>query len=134
MLSVPARSATMQLTPAAGVMSELTGERQEGSGAEQPRGVPPIVSDVLDSPGRPLDGETRAFIESRFGHNFSQVRVHTDARAAEAAQMVNARAFTVGKEVVLNPGQGALRTAAGLRLLAHELALRFPKRLWRLPG
>src|SRR5262245_56861255 len=43
--------------------------------------VPPIVYEVLRSPGQPLDAETRAFLEPRFGHDFSQVRVHTDARA-----------------------------------------------------
>src|SRR5262245_53103242 len=50
--------------------------------------VPPIVHEVLRSPGQPLDA--RAFFEPRFGHDFSNVRVHTDARAAESARAVNA--------------------------------------------
>src|SRR5438105_3232632 len=48
--------------------------------------VPPIVHDVLDSPGQALDAETRNFMEPRFGHDFSHVRVHTDEKASEAAE------------------------------------------------
>ncbi len=62
--------------------------------------VPPIVHDVLSSPGQPLDAEARAFMEPRFGHDFSQVRVHTDAKATESARAVNALAYTVGRDVV----------------------------------
>lgn len=117
-------SATMQLAPAARGMPLLTGEHQDGGGrgSDQLRDVPPLVSEAINAPARPLDGETRAFMESRFGHDFSQVRLHTDARAGEAARMVNARAFTVGKDVVVDQRQGGLGTPAGLRLLAHELA------------
>ncbi len=50
--------------------------------------APPIVHDVLRSPRQPLDVTTRAFFEPRFGHSFSQVRVHVDAGAAESAQAV----------------------------------------------
>src|SRR2546428_6430949 len=83
--------------------------------------VPPIVHDVLSSSGQPLDAGTRAFIEPRFGHDFSQVRVHADAKAAESAQAVNAVAYTVGKDVVFGAGQYTPRTGEGRRLLAHEL-------------
>lgn len=83
--------------------------------------VPPIVHDVLGSSGQPLDTSTRAFMESRFGHDFSQVRVHTDAKAAESAQAVNAFAFTLGKDVVFGEGQYAPGTSEGRRLLSHEL-------------
>jgi sarcosine oxidase delta subunit len=58
----------------------------------------------------------------RFGHDFSHVRVHTDGRAAESARTVHARAYTVGRDVVFGSGQFAPGTAAGGRLLAHELA------------
>ena len=84
--------------------------------------APPIVHDVLRSPGRPLDAATRAFMEPRFGHDFSRVRVHTDARAAESARAVDALAYTVGHNVVFGAGQYAPGTATGRRLLAHELA------------
>jgi Domain of unknown function (DUF4157) len=84
-------------------------------------GVPPIVHDVLNSPGRPLDAAAQAFMEPRFGHDFSGVRVHTDARAAESARSVNALAYTVGRDIVFGPDQYTPETTAGKRLLAHEL-------------
>lgn len=84
--------------------------------------VPPIVHDVLNSPGQPLDSETRAFMEPRFGHDFSRVRVHFDGRSAESAQAVNALAYTVGRDVVFDAGQYAPGTHEGKRLLAHELS------------
>lgn len=88
---------------------------------EGDREVPPIVHEVLRSPGQPLDAGTRSFMEPRFGHDFSQVRVHTDARAAESAHAVNALAYTVGKDVVFGANQYAPRTPAGQHLIAHEL-------------
>lgn len=72
-------------------------------------------------PGQPLDSNTRAFFEPRFGYDFSQVRLHTDARAAESARAVNALAYTVGRDVVFAAGQYA-PAAGGRRLLAHELS------------
>ncbi|MBD0372209.1 MAG: DUF4157 domain-containing protein [Pyrinomonadaceae bacterium] len=83
--------------------------------------VPPVVHEVLRSQGRPLDSETRAFMESRFDHDFSQVRVHTDAKAAESARAVNAVAYTVGPDVVFGAGMYSPATPGGQRLLAHEL-------------
>ncbi len=84
--------------------------------------VPPIVHEVLGSPGDPLDSTTRGFMESRFGHDFGRVRVHTDARAAQSAREVDALAYTVGRDVVFAAGQFAPGTASGKRLLAHEIA------------
>jgi hypothetical protein len=83
--------------------------------------VPPIVHEVLRSPGQPLDAGTRAFMEPRFGHNFSQVRVHTDLKAEASAQAINAQAYTLGRDMVFGPGRYAPGIAAGRRLLAHEL-------------
>jgi peptidoglycan/xylan/chitin deacetylase (PgdA/CDA1 family) len=79
------------------------------------------VHDVLRSPGQSLDAAIRAFFEPRFGHDFSQVRVHTDARAEESARAVNALAYTVGRDVVFGKGQYAHGRMAGCQLLAHEL-------------
>ena len=59
--------------------------------------APLIVHEVLRSPGQLLDPATRAYMEPRFGHDFSQVRVHTGERAAQSAQAVNALAYTVGQ-------------------------------------
>ena len=140
--------------------------------------VPPIVHEVLRSPGQPLDSATRAFMESRFGHDFSQARVnsgmpmaysnltmndpgdeyereadkvvkqalegtpsrtekkiqppfgydfsqvhiHTDVKAAESAQAINALAYTVGRDIVFGAGQYSPHSTQGRRLLTHELA------------
>ncbi|NJD75638.1 MAG: DUF4157 domain-containing protein [Candidatus Methanoperedens sp.] len=83
--------------------------------------APPIVHDVLRSPGKPLDNEVRRFMEPRFGHDFSRVRVHTDEKAVESARAVNALAYTVGRDVVFGAGQFAPGTEATRKLLAHEL-------------
>jgi hypothetical protein len=152
------------------------GQHTMGSGecdeCSKKLGMPPIAHEVLSSPGQPLDTATRALMESRFGHNFSQVRahfsaptvprikltigqkgdqyereadaiaeqmshgstpqagngydfgdvrIHTDARAAESARMVNAAAYTVGRDIVFGVAQYAPDTRRGRRLLAHEL-------------
>lgn len=83
--------------------------------------VPASVHEVLQSPGQPLDAASRAFFEPRFGQDFSRVRVHGDAKAAESAQAVNASAYTVGRDLVFDEGQYAPTTFAGRQLLAHEL-------------
>ncbi len=84
-------------------------------------GLPSAVQGVLRSRGRPLDASTRAIFEPLFGHDFSRVRVHDDAQAAESARAVNARAYTVGHEVVFGAGAYAPLVSVGRRLLAHEL-------------
>ena len=84
-------------------------------------GVPPIVHEVLGTSGQPLDPETRAFMEPRFGHDFGAVRVHTDVKAAESARALSALAYTVGPHVMFGTAQYAPSSAAGRFLLAHEL-------------
>jgi len=95
--------------------------QRKASGEVTQPAAPPIVHEVLRSPGQPLDAATRAFFEPRFGTDFDQVRVHTDAKAAESARAVNALAYTVGQNVVFREGQYAPGTSGGQRLLAHEL-------------
>ena len=80
-----------------------------------------LVAEALRSPGRPLDPDTRGFMESRFQRDFSGVRVHTDARAADSARALQARAWAWGSDVAFANGAYAPGTAAGRRLLAHEL-------------
>ena len=92
--------------------------------ADQHCGVsaaPPSVHVVLRSPGRPLDKTLRDFMEPRFGHDFSKVRIHSDRAAAESANSVNAKAYTVGQNIVFGRGQYSSETDAGRLLLAHEL-------------
>ena len=139
-------------------------------------GVPPIVHEVLNSPGHPLDHQTRSFLEPRFGFDlsgvpvkaplsrsamtvspaddpleqqaddmaeralrmpgpagsfqspftarvdFSGVRIHNDALAAQSSRAINAKAYTVGQDIVFDHGRYAPGTSAGQKLLAHELA------------
>ncbi len=84
--------------------------------------APSIVHDVLRSPGQALDSATRTFMEPRFGHDFSQIRIHADPKAASSAQAVNASAYTVGRDVVFGHERYAPETPAGRELIAHELA------------
>ena len=95
--------------------------RRIGSSDLRQSAIPPIVHEVLRSPGRSLDSAVRAFMEPRFGHDFSQVRVHTDAKAAESAGAINSLAYTAGRDLVFGEGQYAPGTPDGGRLLAHEL-------------
>lgn len=83
--------------------------------------VEPFVRNVISSPGQPLDSASRAFFEPRFGHDFSQVRVHTDEHAIESARSVDALAYTKGQEIVFGAGQYQPHTEPGRRLIAHEL-------------
>jgi hypothetical protein len=83
--------------------------------------APPIVHEVLRSPGQPLDSATRAYFEPRFGHDFSKVRLHADAKAAESAQAVNALAYTVGDDIVFANRHSAPGATEGAHILAHEL-------------
>jgi hypothetical protein len=76
----------------------------------------------LGSPGQRLDAATRFFFEPRFGHDFTRVRVHADARAAASAAEVGARAYAVVEDIVFGAGEYAPWTPEGQRLLAHELA------------
>jgi hypothetical protein len=78
--------------------------------------APPIVHEVLNSPGQPLDSATRAFMEPRFGYDFSGVRLHTGGAARSSAADIGALAFTVGPHVVLRD------ESPSPALLAHELA------------
>lgn len=72
-------------------------------------------------PGKPLDAATRASMESRFGHDFSRVRVHADGRAARSARAAGASAYTVGSDIVFAAGKYSPGSAATERLLLHEL-------------
>jgi hypothetical protein len=125
----PAPFGTLQRKCACGGSGSSGGECEEckkkklqrwaaGSGPET---APSIVHEVLRSPGQPLDAATRALFEPRFGHDFSKVRVHADARANESARSVNALAYTVGPQIVFGAGLYQPNAAGGKQLLGHEL-------------
>lgn len=98
----------------------LQTKEKPGQMSETPPGTASRVQ-ALRGGGQPLTASERSFFEPRFGLDFSRVQVHTDARAAEAAQAVHAQAFTVGRNVVFGAGQYAPGTTHGQRLMAHEL-------------
>jgi hypothetical protein len=81
--------------------------------------APRVVDETLRSPGQPLDGATRAFMEPRFGYDFSNVRVHPESGAATT---LRAEAFTSGHQIGFNAGKYRPGTRDGNWLLAHELA------------
>lgn len=93
-----------------------------GSSEGAQTAAPPIVDEALRSSGQPLDPEARAFMEPRFGRDFSQVRVHTDGKAGSASRSIQALAYTAGRDIVFAPNQYSPQTERGKRLLAHELA------------
>lgn len=82
---------------------------------------PATVKETLTAPGQPLPPATRKFMETRFGFDFSHVCLHTDAKAAESAEAVKARAYAIGQHIVFGEGQLSPETNAGRHLLAHEL-------------
>lgn len=73
------------------------------------------------SGGQSLPDEARNFYEPRFGHDFSNVKIHTDTVAAKSAQSINALAYTSGNNIVFNTGQYSPDSNSGKRLLGHEL-------------
>lgn len=77
--------------------------------------------DAVKQGGEPLPVAAREQLSARFGHDFSRVRIHADAAAAEAARAISARAYTLGHHIVFGRGEYALDTSAGMRLMAHEL-------------
>lgn len=97
--------------------------RASGVGAGSSSSVAPTSANRgFRGSGQALSSSELSYFEPRFGHNFSNVRVHRDARANSSASALQARAFTVGNDIVFGQGQWAPSTTAGRHLLAHELA------------
>jgi DNA/RNA endonuclease G (NUC1) len=84
--------------------------------------LPETVVEAIQTPGEPLDAQTRQFMEPRFGQSFGDVQVHADAQAADSALSMNAGAYAVGKHIVFGPGLYSPETVGGKAVLAHELA------------
>src|SRR6202140_4420991 len=112
---------TDALTPAAVLhLQKPAGNATVSAALEEQE--PSLVKGVVGSGGgAPLDKDTRGFMESRLGSDFSDVRVHTDATASESAPSVQAHAYTVGSDVVFQSGKYAPESDSGKRMLAHEL-------------
>ena len=118
---------SLKLKPIADVVPDADQEKKKEEPAVQRKAAgkgdaynaPASVDDILNQAGEPLDTATRTAMETRFGADFSGVRVHTDARSAHG---MDALAYTVGQDVVFAPGRYSPKTAMGRQLLAHELA------------
>ena len=87
-----------------------------------PRDADPQQIQSQLAAGQPLQSDLRSRMESAFGYDFSQVRVHTDSNAASLASEVNARAFTIGSDIAFGAGEYQPGNLIGDALLAHELA------------
>jgi uncharacterized protein DUF4157 len=99
-----------------------------------PSTAPLAGQETLRSRGQLLDPDTRAHFEPRYGHDFSRVRVHTDQQADDTARAMHAVAYTVGSQIAFAEGRYQPGTAAGRRLLAHELAHVAQQRNASVPG
>jgi Domain of unknown function (DUF4157) len=124
-MSAQLRNTVLKTAPSVSLAQRTPLQRKTGSSGLESRNhysAPLIVNEVLRSPGQPLDANTRAFMEPRFGHDFSHVRVHTGRSAEESAKRVNALAYTVGRDVVFGLGQYMPGSCVGRELISHELA------------
>jgi Domain of unknown function (DUF4157) len=102
-----------------GTVGALTDGERLTEHAERPAGSP--VHDVISSGGEPLATDVRADMEARLGHDFGDVRVHTDGAAHDSARSVNAHAYTVGSHVVFQRSAFDPGSHEGATTLAHEL-------------
>ena len=95
-------------------------QREDDADAED-GGTSPVKQVVESGGGHPLDGDTQSFMESRMGQDLSSVRIHTDSTASASAESVQAKAYTVGENVVFRSGEFNPTSDQGRRTLAHEL-------------
>jgi uncharacterized protein DUF4157/lysine-specific metallo-endopeptidase family protein len=126
--SLQAKPIANQITPLVQVQRQEEPEEEEEGETIQTKPlagqnfeVAPGVENNINAnrgSGQPLSANERSFFEPRFGRDFSQVRVHTDAKAA---RMVNAQAFTIGQNIVFGESQYMPNSTRGRKLLAHEL-------------
>jgi Domain of unknown function (DUF4157) len=119
-VQMPEPTIQYQVEPEA-ISDSITPLQRRSADRDRISEVPPIVNEVLNSPGQPLDSGTQKFMESRFGHDFSQVRVYTDAKADESSRAIGASAYTVQDRIVFAHGNYAPESTCGRQLLAHEL-------------
>lgn len=83
--------------------------------------APPVVAAAVQRTGTPLEPAVRREFEHRLGHDFSAVRIHSDAEATRATAVVGARAYTLGRHIAIREGLYDPSTTEGRRLLSHEL-------------
>ena len=119
-----------KITPVAHIQRKCAECEEESDNVVQrkPNGTPNTVSPAFQNSlsttkggGSPLDGDTRQFMESRMGADFSNVRIHIGGVASQMNQDISARAFTHGSDIYFNQNQYNPETSSGKELLAHEL-------------
>jgi hypothetical protein len=96
-------------------------KKDAGLSSTSSSGISNYVS-TINGKGNPLPANANQFFSSKMGYDFSNVKIHTDQTAAESAKDVNAKAYTVGNNVVFNEGQYNTESNEGKKLMAHELA------------
>ena len=99
---------------------EAKQRRQAKSRTRRARSRTPEPKEIITAAGHPLDAGVRRELEARLGHDFGQVRVHTDRDSAALAELVGADAVTVGQDIFFASGMFRPGTEDGRRLLAHE--------------
>lgn len=102
----------------------LTSFIQKKALAQRPASLDDLTNKVNSNKynGNRMDASTKSFMESRFGSEFSEVKIHTDKDAVQMNRDLNAKAFTVGNNIYFNEGQYQPGSNSGKHLLAHELA------------
>jgi hypothetical protein len=93
----------------------------DGADVSAPPGLAREISTLAGRAGAPISNEARSFFEPRFGHDFSDVRIHADSETARVAEGLKARAFTLGRSIFFGASEYRPHTEGGQRLLAHEL-------------
>ena len=96
-------------------------KKEAGTSTSSGKGVSNYISS-LNGKGNPLPPQSNHFFSSKMGYDFSDVKIHTDKEAAESAKAINAKAYTIGNNVVFNEGQYNTESGEGKKLMAHELA------------
>ena len=120
--SVHGEASLLHLQRMAGNASVVQMLAEEGSIATGEEERSPVHDVIGKGGGTPLDESTRTTMESKFGQDFSDVRIHTDAKASQSAEAVGANAYTVGNEMVFRGGHFDASSPTGQRTLAHELS------------
>lgn len=105
-------------------MADTVVRMPDAASAPESAAAHPMDSTRLDpvrGQGQAMPDAMRSYFEPRFGRDLGDVRLHTDSRAAQLAQSLRARAFTVGRDILFGAGEYAPQTVEGKRLIAHEL-------------
>jgi len=91
------------------------------AGGSMPSQGPAHVRDAINSGGFSLDRDTRSFFEPCLGYDLNSVRIYTNTAAAQSACAFDAKAYTLGSNIVFGRNEYAPDTHSGKHLLAHEL-------------